>query len=212
MSGLRTLAVLGIAGLILSILPGAARAEESGDGARRFVDTAMHDVAALLGAPRASAAEATDRLRALLARYVDIAALGRSCAGSSWQQAEAAQQDGFLATFQNYLIAGYMGSLTRGGAEVRFAPATVVEAANRRALVRTELQASDGQPHAILLAVSQSDDGDYRITDVSAEGISMRSVLMADFSAFLRRNGGRFEALLDALRGKLAARLSATSG
>jgi ABC-type transporter MlaC component len=141
-------------------------------------------------------------------RYVDIGGLGRSSAGAVWQRAEPTQQDGYLVAFRNFLIVSYVGSIARAD-DLHFTPATVVSADAQHALVRTEVTSSDGVARPILITVTWSDDAGCRITDIAAEGISLRSLLSADFGAFLRRNGGRLEALMDRLRDKVAARLAA---
>ena len=203
MSGAR-MPVLLLAGALLVILPSAARADDVSDGARQLVDSAMADTVAALAAPAGATGERDDRLRALVDRYVDVTALGRSAVGGFWQHAEPGQRDGFLTEFRSFLLVSYVGSMARAE-QLRFAPATVIEADQHRALVRTEIRAADGPPHPILITVTCADDGRQRITDVAAQGISLRAVLIADFGAFLRRNGGRFEALIDNLRAKIAA-------
>jgi phospholipid transport system substrate-binding protein len=56
----------------------------------------------------------------------------------------------------------------------------------------------------VLFLVGRADDGSYRVVDVIAAAISMSKLLSADFSAVLHSNGGRFDALIDALQQKLA--------
>jgi ABC-type transporter MlaC component len=202
-----------VAGLLLVVAVGATVPRTAGadevadaraDGARRFVDSAMTDTVAALAVPAASTAERNARLRAVVERYVDVGALGRGSVGVFWQGAAAAQQDGFLAEFKNFLLVSYVGSMARAG-QLSFAPATVIGADRQHALVRTAVRASDGPATPVLITVACADDGSYRITDVAAAGISLRTLLVADFGAFLRRNGGRLEALIVSLHNKIAA-------
>jgi ABC-type transporter MlaC component len=186
------------------------------------VDAALRDMTIALAAPPETQPTRTERLRAVMVRYVDIAQLGRNTVGATWALVPAAQQADFLATFQNFLAIRVSGSLGKPD-ELNFGPARVIEPkASRRTvsapandaakfptLVATDLRSGDGVPRTILFAVGHGDDGRYRIVDVSAEGISLGRLLTADFSGFLNRNGGRLEALVSVLQEKVANSLAA---
>jgi phospholipid transport system substrate-binding protein len=204
----------------LALAFGTARAEApnagppnvaSIDDPCRFVDVALQDTLAVVTTTPLESGDVHDRLREVLKRYFDIAQLGRNTVGRAWTVVAPAQQAAFLATFENFLIAGYVGSLS-GAGSASFAPSTLVNSATgldgeTMSHVRTELRSPQNPPHAILIAVSRPADGVNRITDVATEGVSLRTVLAADFGAFLRRNGNRLESLVDALQQKIAGRL-----
>jgi len=180
------------------------------DGSTQFVDAALHDTIEALGAPAPARSE---QLRAVFARYVDVAQLGRNCVGSAWLLVGPEQQAAFLVTFESFLITGYGGSLGQPGT-VSFGPAQVVEPPSsvppsereHRSFVRVEARGKDGPPHPVLLTLERRDDGSYRIVDISAQSVSLGRTLAADFGGFLSHNGGRLEALMGALRQKIAAR------
>jgi ABC-type transporter MlaC component len=46
--------------------------------------------------------------------------------------------------------------------------------------------------------------GDYKITDLSIGGISMKVTQRDEFSRWIQNNGGRFDALLAVLRQQIA--------
>jgi phospholipid transport system substrate-binding protein len=200
----------------LALACGTARAEApspaSIDDPCRFVDLALHDTLAVIASTPPASPDSGARLREVLTRYVDVAQLGRNTVGRAWGVVAPAQQLAFLATFENFLIAGYAGSLS-GADQLSFEPSTLVSSATGPddetiSLVRADLRAPDGPPHAVLFAVSRPVGGVNRITDVATEGVSLRKLLAADFGAFLRSNGNRLEYLVDALQQKIARHLA----
>ena len=46
-------------------------------------------------------------------------------------------------------------------------------------------------------------DGKYKIVDIMVEGISMIMTQKSEFSSFIKRNGGKIDALLDELRKRI---------
>ena len=186
------------------------------------VDAALHDMIEALALPPDAHPTRTERLRATMTRYVDIAALGRNAVGATWTLVPAEQQATFLATFESFLAMRVVGSLGKPD-DLRFSPARVIEPkATRRAvseparapvivptLVVTDLRGDDATARPILFAVAPDADGRYRIFDVSAEGISLGRLLAADFGGFLSRNAGGLVALINVLQAKVANAVAA---
>jgi phospholipid transport system substrate-binding protein len=183
------------------------------DDPAALVDVALAETVAALAPTTNAGAEAgaparAERLRAVLTRYFDVAQLGRNSVGAGWKLVAPAQQADFLATFESFLATGYVDSLGHAG-DLRFSPARVIAApdlgdVDARTMVRVDVRVGDEPPSKVLVALSRGDDGCYRIVDVTAESISLGRVLAADFGAFLKRNGGRLEALVAALHDKIA--------
>jgi phospholipid transport system substrate-binding protein len=211
----------GALAMLLVGLPFAARAEAptvpaAGEAPAQFVDIALHETLSALATPSEAAPSRSERLRAVLIRYFDVAEVGRNSVGPAWQLVAPAQQADFLATFESFLVASYVGALGRAS-DLSFGPSHVIvasaaepavaKAAIARTLVRVDVLSAEGPPHPVLIALSRADDGSYRIVDVSAEAVSLGRLLSADFGAFLRRNGGRLDALVTVLRDKIAARI-----
>jgi phospholipid transport system substrate-binding protein len=189
--------------------PGFAATDEAGDAARRPVDAAIQDTVQVLGAPATSRSDATERLRTLLDRYVDLPRIGRDSLGTYWRRATAEQQAGFLALFESFLAAGYSSSVAKLGA-IRFGPTTVVESGDGLTAIQSDVQLGDGTSAPVLFLVGRSADGSYRVVDVIAAAISLSKLLSADFGAVLRSNGGQVDALINALQQKLTVTEAAT--
>lgn len=197
--------ILGLlAGLLISSAPSVAATADGPEPAVKLVDAAIQDTLQLLGTSQLTRAEAIQRLRTLLDRYVDLPRVGRDSLGSYWHHASTEQQAGFLALFESFLADGYSGSVVKMGS-LHFGQPTVVEHAGDVTVVRTDVELSGGGAVPVLFMVGQCDDGSYRVVDVVAAAISMSKLFNADFGAVLRNNGGRFDALIDALGRKVSA-------
>lgn len=200
----RSLMALAGAALALLLAWSGARADEPGDPAVRLVSAALADTGKVFADPQQTRAQATDGLRALLERYVDLPHVGQDSLGGHWRRATAEQQAAFVALFERFLATGYSSSVAKLGG-LRFGTPAVTERSDAATVVRADVQASDGSVYPVLFTVARGDDGNWRVTDVVAAAISMSKLLSADFGAFLRANGGRFDALLDALERRATA-------
>lgn len=202
----RGLVAMAGAALALLLAWTSARADEPpagpSDGAIRLVNAALADTSQVFADPQQTRAEATAKLRGLIEHYVDLPRVGQDSLGGHWRRATPEQQAAFVGVFERFLAHGYSGSVAKVGG-LRFGTPAVTERANDVAMVRAEVELSDGAL-PVLFAVARADDGSHRITDVIAAGISMSRLLSADFGAYLRSNGGRFDALLDALERRVA--------
>jgi phospholipid transport system substrate-binding protein len=180
-----------------------ARADEPAlDGAITLVNAALADTGKVFADPNQSRAEAAARLRELLDHYVDLPRVGQDSLGSHWRKATPEQQAAFVALFERFLANGYSGSVAKFGG-LQFGTPAITERSERATGVRVDVTA-DGAVYPVLFSVGRSDDGSYRVTDVVAASISMSRLLSDDFGAYLRANGGRFDALLDALDKRVA--------
>jgi phospholipid transport system substrate-binding protein len=197
--------ILGLlAGLLIGSVPSVAATAEGPEPAVKLVDAAIQDTLQLLGTAQLTRAEATQRLRTLLDRYVDMPRVGRDSLGSYWRHASPEQQAGFLALFESFLADGYSGSVVKMGS-LHFGQPSVVEHVGDVTVVRTDVELSGGGAVPVLFMVGRCDDGSYRVVDVVAAAISMSKLFNADFGAVLRNNGGRVDALIDALEHKVSA-------
>ncbi|MBV8166212.1 MAG: ABC transporter substrate-binding protein [Alphaproteobacteria bacterium] len=215
-----------LAALLLATT-GAAQAEPLREGEASAsptgcIDAALHEMVEALALPPGAQPTRTEQLRAVMTRYVDIAALGRNAVGATWTLVPAEQQADFLATFESFLAMRVIGSVGKPD-DLRFSPARIVEPKPTRqavsvpegapraapTLVVTDLRGSDQTAHPILFAVAPDADGRYRIVDVSAEGISLGRLLAADFGGFLSRHAGGLVALIGVLQAKVANAVAA---
>ena len=207
----------GLVGVLLSLaVVGLALAEDGSEPARRVAEAA---IAAGVQAfakpdpsqPELSGPEAQRRLRVLIDQHVDIPRIARSILGRHWRAAATEQQDTFLALFETYLINAFAGAAANM-AGVTFGPVSVIEAGDALTVVRTDMRLAGEPPRPVLIALGRADDGSWRILDVVAEAISLTKTMGADFSAFLRLNGGKLEVLNATLQQRLTVSQAAEAG
>lgn len=200
----RNLMAMAGAALALLLAWSSARADEPADPAIRLVSAALAETGKVFADPQQTRAQATDRLRSLIEHYVDLPRVGQESLGAYWRRATPEQQTAFVALVERFLANGYSGSVSKFGG-LRFGAPAVTDRSDAATVVRTDVQVPDGTVYPVLFTVARGDDGSWRVTDVVAAAISMSKLLSADFGAFLRSNGGRFDALLDALEHRVAA-------
>lgn len=194
MAGRRAL----LAALIL--LPLAARAEAPPDPAQAatFVRQAGVDLAGVVSGAT-TPAEKQARLDPYLQRVVDEEGVARFCLGRYWQSASPEQRTEYLRLFHQVLLRGVVNRLGDYQAgSVKVTVSTPVEKADG-IYVPTVVERSGNKPVNITWLVTV-EGSTLRISDVVAEGMSLRMTQRSDYASFMARNGGNMDALLAALR------------
>lgn len=172
-----------------------ARAQGA-DTATAFVDqTGKALVAAVNGA--GSVVEKKHALETIIDRDVDVTEIARFCLGRFWRLATPQQQRDYTALFHQVLVNNITGkvgeykgvsfALGRGnprGTDIAVS-STVTRPGNEPSRVDWLVNMASGTP---------------KITDVIAEGTSLRLTQRDDYSAFLARNNNNVQALIDAMR------------
>jgi len=147
--------------------------------------------------------ERARRFRDFLKRHIEMPGLPQGVLGRYWDRMTPAQRDEYLSLFQEYLVVAYAGQLALYPPEGRVG-VVGAQAVDGRVVVSSESVEPGAAPVRIDWFVARGPDG-LRVTDVIAAGISARETLRADFTGVIRGNGGQVEALLAALRKKVAA-------
>ena len=188
-------------GVIAATLPGLARAEDPNEAAAVFVRRAGLELASTIGGAK-SPEDKKVRLSAYLARVVDEDGIARFCLGRYWQVATPEQQAQYAQLFRRMLLLGIverMGDLQSGQVSVVVNP---VVTRPDGLYVPTVVERSGNKPVKITWLVTQ-DTGAMRISDVVAEGMSLRQTQRSDIASFLSRNGGDVGALITAMKGRV---------
>lgn len=194
------LLLLGAASLVST--ESRAQADEA-QAASRYVAALLDEgFKALIGRDIAEP-ERARRFRGFLQRHIEMPGLPRGVLGRYWDRMTPAQRDEYLSLFQEYLVVAYSGQLALYPPEGRVG-VVGAQALDGRVVVSSESVEPGAAPVRIDWFVVSTPDG-LRITDVIAAGIGARETLRADFTGVIRGNGGQVEALLVALRKKVAA-------
>ena len=135
----------------------------------------------------------------ILAPHFDFERMSARVLGKNWQKADAAQRQRFMEEFSSLLVRTYSTALWGYyDQQINYLP--VREGANgKTAIVRTEILPTGGQPIPINYAM-YTNGTNWRVYDVSVDGISLVINYRSSFTAMVRRIG------LDGLIDKLAMR------
>ncbi len=135
----------------------------------------------------------------ILAPHFDFERMSARVLGKNWQKADAAQRQRFMEEFRSLLVRTYSTALWGYyDQQINYLP--VREGANgKTAIVRTEILPTGGQPIPINYAM-YTNGTNWRVYDVSVDGISLVINYRSSFTAMVRRIG------LDGLIDKLAMR------
>lgn len=189
----RTL-LLAAAALPLLNLPMPAWAAPA-DAAEAMIRKLLTDLTGVVNGPGATAVKQTS-LRRLVEATVDVDTVARFCLGRYWRAATPRQQKEFVAQFQRYL----MGNITGKVGDYQGVSFTMGRTQAREAdvIVSTTVTRPGNAPNKVDWIVGD-EAGTTKIVDVIAEGTSLRLTQRSDYSAFLTRNGGNVQALIDAM-------------
>jgi phospholipid transport system substrate-binding protein len=119
--------------------------------------------------------------------------------GKYWDSLNDEQRSRFVEVFTELSIATYASNFDRYSGE-RFKTISEKQVSGGRILVQSQLTKSDGGQVQLDYLLHRT-DGQWRIVNVVAQGVSDLALKRADYSAFLKSKG--FEALLNKLKEKI---------
>jgi phospholipid transport system substrate-binding protein len=140
------------------------------------------------------------RFRQLFSEDFDVPGIARFVLGRYWRIATAEQQQEFVRLFTNYIALAYANRLAEYSGETL--RVTGSRSAPDGQLVSSEIVRANGQPPARVDWLLTPENGAYKISDVTVEGVSMAVTQRSEFAAVIQRNGGQVEGLITALRQK----------
>jgi phospholipid transport system substrate-binding protein len=127
----------------------------------------------------------------------DLAAIARFVLGPYWRLASPAQRQEFETLLEDYLVRFYGQRF----AEYRGASFRVTGSRSSPAgeIVTSEIVRPQGAPVEVDWRLGIQ-NGQYKITDVSIDGVSMALTQRAQFAGIIERNGGQVAGLLATMR------------
>ncbi|WP_299391376.1 phospholipid-binding protein MlaC [Pelagibius sp.] len=151
-----------------------------------------------------SDSEKEDRFRRLFNQSFDVPAIGRFVLGRYWRGASQQDRDAFLAVFEDVIVQRFLPLLTENS-DARFEIGTVTPIKDRNdvAFVNSQIPRAEGEPYKVSWRIRER-EGQYKILDIRAEGVSMAQTLRSEYGTVIRQNGGKLNALTAALREKVS--------
>ena len=123
----------------------------------------------------------------MLLSYFDLPLITRLVIGRYWRKVNEEQKQAFATVFEQHIVRVYtsqLGVYRDEKVEVR----NVAARTDKDTIVGTEVMRESDPPLRIDWLVRES-DGQYRIIDVAAEGVSMMTTKRSEFSSVIAREG-----------------------
>lgn len=199
--GRRTL-ILFSAAMITSVLisPVSQASENAGAFVKELGDKAIR----LLTVSDITEAEREDRFRSLLREGFDVERIGRFVLGRYARRANPDMIKEYHALFEDLIVATYASRFSEYSGQ-KFEIRRVAEPKDTGdAIVMSQIVAGSGSPVRVDWQVHGAGNN-YKIVDVRVEGVSMSVTQREEFATVIRRNDGKVDALLEALRQKTSS-------
>jgi phospholipid transport system substrate-binding protein len=188
--------------------PGSLGAQTLPQEAAEFVRTLGNEAGALQTATKAQAPDKRKAaLRHLVRRGFNLELTSQFVLGKYWNRATATQRAQFQDLFNEYLLNSYARHLGAYQAETLSVVASR-PVGRKDVRVETSIEGVEGAANPVWRVRAEA--GQYKIIDVTIEGVSLALTQRREFAAVINRKG--LDGLLDMLREKLAAQAKAAQG
>ena len=183
-------------------LPRAGRAEIDLARATAFIRAAGDELVAAINDRHQPLPARREKVAAILRRTVDIEGTGRFILGRYIRQASPAELAEYNRLFDDIIVRNLSARFGEYQG-VRFSLGRSQQRTEEDALVNTIIERPNQPAFSLDWRVAEV-NGQPKVVDVIAEGTSLRLTTRSEYSAVIQRNGGRFAALLDAMRNQIA--------
>jgi len=183
-----------LAGVLTPAIPAAAAA----DPAAMISNLGSRALEVLgKGAPQS---QRVARFRELLREDFDVPGIGRFVLGRYWNTATEEQRAEFVKLFEAYIALAYANRLAEYTGETFKVTGSRPDADG--AIVSSQILRPAGAPPVKVDWRLTGQNGTYKISDVSVDGISMAVTQRSEFASVIQHNGGQIQGLIAMLREK----------
>lgn len=197
-AGLMIAGLLAIAAPAVTTLPAAAQQAPEPKAAADYIQGLGDRAIAVIADKTKSQAQREQVFSDLLNQNFDLYTIGRFVVGRYWNAASPAQQQEYLKLFSQMIVAVYTERFSQYAGET-FKVQGGQPAGDRDTVVASQVLRTAGPPVNVAWRLRAKDNG-LKIVDVVVENVSMSQTQRSEFASVIDSNGGRFEALLEALR------------
>ena len=196
-------AVIGLCALWL--LPSTSASTRVARDAGHFVSSIAQEAIDELASTALDEGERLRRFRRLFAEGFDIPLIARFVLGRYWRQATDAERAEYLKLFDELVVLTYARRFNEFNA-ARLRVLSVSRPNEDNDVIVAVEGALQGKPPVRMDVRVRQGAAQFKIIDLSIEGISMAVTQRDEFSSVIQRGGGRIEALLASLRDKTGQR------
>jgi phospholipid transport system substrate-binding protein len=154
----------------------------------------------------ANQAQRVARFRALLREDFDVPGIGRFVLGRYWNQATEEQRAEYVKLFEDYIAMAYATRLAEYTGETFKVTGSRPEGDG--AIVSSQILRPAGAAPVKVDWRLTGREGNYKISDVSVDGISMAVTQRSEFASVIQHNGGQVQGLITMLRQKTGGAVS----
>jgi len=193
-------AIVGV--LALAWLPASGRADQA-DAAGAFLISLTDRSMAELTDESIPADERKQRFRRLFKDNFDIPAIGRFVLGRYWRATDEVARGEFLAVFEDVMVDRFAPQFT-GYAGTKFKIGAIREVKEGNQLM---VSSTVAPPNSEVVQVDwrlRSSNGEFKVLDVTAQGVSMALTLRSEYGSVLKNSGGKIDTLIALLRERTA--------
>lgn len=197
-SGMRSVLCILFFAAALSFSGSPAKASTSPQGAAQFIQWLGEQAISTLGSTNSPLEQREASVRQLMRQGFDLAFIGRFVLGRHWRKVSADQQAQYQELFSIYILQTYSSHLG-GYAGETLSITGAKPAGSKDAIVQTRIVRPSGPPIDADWRV-RAKGNQFRIIDISVEGVSMAVTQRSEFASVIKNHG--FEGLLAALRAR----------
>ena len=203
MTGLtrRAFAAFTICAALLAGTAGA-RADQAADAAdaQKFINGLASNALILVNDKAMSDKDRAEKFRTLFVATFDLPEIGKFVPGRHWKNATPAQQKDFIESFEDFTVLTW-STRFKDYSGVSSAIDGAAPADDGYWQVDLRIIRNQGDPLPLGWRIHKV-DGNWRITDILVEGVSMALTQRQDFASAMQSSGGSLDALLDAMHKK----------
>lgn len=193
--------VAGLSFALLAATAGVGHAQDAAGGPTGFMTKLGDKVIQLIGNQKQPEAQRKQQFAQLVNQSFDMDGIARFVLGRYWRTASAGERQQFNQVFDRYMIDVYWVHFNQYTGQ-RFVVTKDQPVGDGTTLVSSQIvQPSGQQPVSVVWRVAKR-DSQYRITDVSIEGVSELVTYRQEFGSVISANGGSVESLITQLRQK----------
>ena len=175
----------------------AAGSKEAESFIGNLANEALKDLSDKLPEP-----ELETRFRALLDKNFDMPRISRFVLGRYWNGANDQEKQDFQRLFEAYVVRAYSIRFSEYSGETVKVTGSRAESADNT-VVASQILQPDGAPPVRVDWIVRKDGDQFRIADVSVDGVSMVLTQKQEFAAVIERSGGGVTALNKAIAEKI---------
>ena len=186
------------AGLLVAPVAQAAPTKDAELFISNLANEALKDLSDKLPEP-----ELEKRFQALLDKNFDMPRISRFVLGRYWNGATDQEKQDFLKLFEAYVVRAYSIRFSEYSGETVKVTGSRSESPENT-VVASQIVQPDGAPPVKVDWIVRKNSDEFRIADVSVDGVSMVLTQKQEFAAVIERSGGGVTALNKAIQDKIS--------